>query len=124
MRYNRKPIRTVKKQQKIDLREDCGKYYNSQAWKSLRNEYFNNHPLCEECLKRDIVSPGEHVHHKLPFIKGVNEQQKWDILLNINNLITLCETCHYGIHDRMKKYGLSFCDSLSDEEYNYYHGLK
>lgn len=123
---NRKGIKTVKRTKAKPLlkMDDSSMYYNSPEWKSLRNEYYTSHPLCEECLKRDVVSPGEHVHHKYPFLKGRTEEQRWNNLLNINNLVTLCKDCHYGMHDVMNKKGLFMIDSLTDSEYRQYHGIE
>lgn len=71
-------------------------FYDSTQWKSVRNAYISTHPLCEECLKRGLYNPAEHVHHKVWLNKtNVNNP---DISLNPSNLISVCIECHNKIH--------------------------
>ena len=74
------------------------KYYNSKYWMNLRNSYIVNHPLCEECLKEDIITPAEHVHHIKEFLKGVDDGERWSLLLDENNLMSVCVKCHHKLH--------------------------
>ena len=54
---------------------------------SIRDSYFNLHPLCEYC-----GSKGEHIHHITPISRGGDNRE--------SNLITLCLNCHSKIHNR------------------------
>lgn len=80
---------------------NSAKYYNSIQWKRLRNYYIRRHPLCEECLSKGIVKPAEEVHHKLPFIYGITEEDRWNRLTDEDNIIALCKECHVEAHRRL-----------------------
>ena len=79
------------------------KYYSSNQWKTLRNIYYSNHPICEVCEKEGIITPAEHVHHYKKFSSGLNEEARWNLLLNYNNLISLCKTHHEIAHKYMNE---------------------
>ena len=78
------------------------KYYNSKYWVKLRSSYIVNHPLCEECLKEDIITPAEHVHHKKEFLSGIDEEERWSLLLDESNLMSVCVKCHHKLHNSKK----------------------
>ena len=75
-------------------------YYNTKSWKTLRKEYLSLHPLCEECLKNNIIKPAVHIHHKREFLKGVTDEERWSLLLDPNNLQALCYECHKSKHKK------------------------
>ncbi len=79
------------------------KYYNSLQWKNLRNRYIKENPFCERCLSKGIVRLAEEVHHKEEFLKGISEEDKWNLLLNEDNLMSLCSECHHEIHNNERK---------------------
>ena len=78
-------------------------FYNSKGWRTLRNVYFNSHPLCEQCLMNGISRPAEEVHHIKPFLTGKSDEERWKLLLDINNLMSLCSECHDEVHRRHTK---------------------
>ena len=57
-------------------------------WKALSAKKRKLDPLCEECLKHEVVRPAEHVHH----IKPISTHP--DLRLDWNNLISVCVACH------------------------------
>lgn len=61
-----------------------------RAWKRIRDKYVREHPFCEGCLSKGILTETEEVHHKLKLAKGGTHDK--------NNLIALCKTCHAKIH--------------------------
>lgn len=73
-------------------------FYNSMGWHTLRNAYISTHPLCERCLMNGISRQAEEVHHKRPFLSGQTEDERWQLLLNPNNLMSLCTECHDDLH--------------------------
>lgn len=78
-------------------------YYNSMQWRNLRNYYIHTHPLCERCYNiygRSV--PAEEVHHKKEFLKGQTEQERWQLLTDPDNLMSLCSACHHEIHNERK----------------------
>ncbi len=70
-------------------------------WDKVRNIYIKNHPLCEECLKENITTVGELVHHKIPIEDG---GEKYDF----DNLETVCRSCHSKLHIKIKKEKISW----------------
>lgn len=64
------------------------KFYASLAWRMLRSTYAQEHPLCEECLRRGIRIPVAIVDHILP--RKTHPQ----LSLVAVNLESLCRPCH------------------------------
>jgi len=95
-----------KKQTKLEIKLGNNKsfmYYNTKAWRNLRLSYISDNPLCEECLKKGIATPAEEVHHKHEFMKGKTDDDKWNLLLDPNNLESVCRKCHDEIHRQLVK---------------------
>lgn len=63
------------------------KFYQSMAWRNLRAVKIREQPLCEECMKREILTPARVVDHIIPINKGGSP-------LDLNNLQSLCNRCH------------------------------
>ena len=112
---NRKQIRPQLVQYKHD--NQSAEYYNSSAWHSLRNDYYSKNPLCECCMAHDVVKSAEHVHHKRKFLSGITDDERWQLLLDEQNLMSVCAKCHSTLHSKMKRYSLVMCDELTDVEY-------
>lgn len=86
-------------------RPDYKKYrkpYNN-LWTILRNSYLMEHPLCEKCLLDNKIVAAEEVHHIKPILKGENELEQRELMLDSNNLMALCRDCHHKIHNAMRK---------------------
>lgn len=82
-------------------REMRRKAYNNTDWRKLRNNYIKEHPLCEECLNKGKVVPAEDVHHiRSPFSNG---EINYALLLDGNNLKSLCKECHAAIHNHKEE---------------------
>ena len=118
---NRKQIRPKTVEYKHDDRS--AEYYNSNAWHSLRNEYYAKHPLCECCLAHDRVTAAEHIHHKLIWLSQPTEELRWQVLLDEGNLMSVCAKCHTALHIKAKRYNLNYVDELTDKEYDEAHIL-
>lgn len=73
-------------------------FYASTAWKKCRRAYLFEHPYCERCLKMNIVTPAEHVHHK-QYIDTPEKIKNPLLTLNYDNLEALCEPCHSKEHN-------------------------
>jgi len=67
---------------------DSSERYGSE-WRKIRNRYIKAHPLCEECLKTERLTPAQEVHHVLPIKKGGTHDE--------SNLMALCKSCHSRI---------------------------
>ena len=80
-----------------------GKSMYDIHWNRLRNSYIHEHPLCELCLLNGRSVPAEEVHHKRPFSTGKTEEERFSLLLDRNNLMALCRSCHHKIHNDMRR---------------------
>ena len=76
-------------------------FYSSKRWQDCRNEYAKQaRHLCERCLLRGIVKPGEIVHHKTELTpENIGNP---DVALAFSNLELVCRDCHAELHDDSK----------------------
>lgn len=82
-----KPNNKQTKQLKQYSNGSVGSFYSSSAWIKLRNHKRLLNPLCEHCLRLDILTPYHTIDHIKPIIEGGQA-------LDLNNLQTLCKQCH------------------------------
>jgi 5-methylcytosine-specific restriction endonuclease McrA len=69
---------------------DKNKFRSSAAWKHKRAEILKrDHNMCKICCNEE----GLQVHH----IYSLDTH--WQLRLDDNNLITLCEQCHHAAHN-------------------------
>ena len=78
-------------------------YYQSPIWKATRLQYRTEHPICERCLAKGIVTPTSDIHHRAPFGIGKTAEERWTLLSDKDNLAALCEKCHYEVHTEKDK---------------------
>ena len=98
---NKKPVLLIKKPSN---RQNRMKLYNNIQWRNLRQIYRQSHPLCEDCLEHDIVTPAQDIHHILsPFEPNISEMESFKRLLDWDNLRALCKTCHQRRHEEIKR---------------------
>jgi 5-methylcytosine-specific restriction enzyme A len=71
-----------------DLIKGKPKSKRSSKWPLVRYIYLKSNPLCASCGGRENLE----VHHKIPV------HIRPDLELEKSNLITLCESKHYGIN--------------------------
>ena len=79
-------------------------FYNSKQWKTCREEYRKSKRyLCECCLSKGILTPGEIVHHINPITpENINNP---NVTLNFDNLRVVCRKCHADEHgQRVRRY--------------------
>lgn len=76
--------------------------YNTTEWKKLRQKKLFKNPLCEECLKQDIIKPATQIHHITPLKTGQNIEQIIHLGLDFTNLMSLCTDCHNAKHHNKK----------------------
>ena len=76
--------------------------YNTPRWKKLRSYKITINPLCEICEAKGIVKQTEEVHHIVPF--SIDPTLAYDI----DNLLSVCITCHKELHNKLhESYHLS-----------------
>ena len=97
---NKKPLilnRSTRKEEKHQL-------YNNSQWKKLSKLYRQQNPLCEECLKNDIVTAASSCHHRLsPHDPNISEVEQYRRLLSWDNLESVCHACHQRIHEQQER---------------------
>ena len=91
-------------QVKTPPKDNKQKFYNSNGWKKLRQQKLSEQPLCELCLQRGMTKPGQEVHHAIKFFDQYDEADKWLLLLDPDNLVTVCKSCHQHIHKQRDKF--------------------
>ncbi|RKD96757.1 HNH endonuclease [Marinifilum flexuosum] len=62
-------------------------FYHTTAWRKTSKAYRKAHPLCEECERKDRISPAEVCDHIVRIEDG-GEKLDWD------NLQSMCHKCH------------------------------
>jgi 5-methylcytosine-specific restriction protein A len=70
--------------------------YSTYKWKKVRKAYSDEHPLCEDCLVFDILTPMAVVDHKVEIEDGGD-------LYNPDNFRSLCHGCHNRKTAKSKK---------------------
>lgn len=74
-------------------------FYKSAAWKNCREYvYRRSRGLCELCLKRGLIIPGEIVHHVVELTpENITNPA---IATNPENLVLVCRECHAEQHPK------------------------
>ncbi|WP_299935337.1 HNH endonuclease signature motif containing protein [uncultured Nitratireductor sp.] len=62
--------------------------YSTKAWLSLRKAKLSDQPLCEACLRREVVELARAVDHVVAINKG------GDPFPPLDGLMSLCFPCH------------------------------
>lgn len=85
------------------LQDFATEFYSSRAWKATRRAYAKSKGLlCERCLKKGMIRPGEIVHHKV-YLTPANITDP-EIALSWDNLELLCRDCHGEEHRMERRY--------------------
>ena len=94
-------------------------YYQSPIWKTTRLTYKTEHPICERCLSQGRVTPMKDVHHMCKIGNGRNARERWMLLSDKDNLVSLCEKCHHEVHKGLdNKYLISINEYYDRKELN------
>lgn len=101
--FTNKKIEHNKKRSKQNQRL-YGKYYQSSKWKDLRSYKFIHTPYCEVCDRQGIVKECDEVHHLHVWRTGKTEEEKWQLLLDYDNLCSCCSYHHHLFHDYLRRY--------------------
>ncbi len=68
--------------------------YGRKRWAALRERQLTEQPLCEYCLKREVIEPATIVDHIKPHKGDV------DMFHDPENLQSLCKHCHDSVKQR------------------------
>lgn len=72
-------------------------FYKTKRWQKKRNRILRRDEyLCRECKRYGRTTEAQTVHHIYPL------DERPDMKLDSNNLISLCFECHEQMHDREK----------------------
>jgi len=66
------------------------KFYQSPMWRKTRQMKLSRDPLCEACLQAGVTTAAVMVHHTVAVKKGTHN-------LELNFLVSLCQSCHNKI---------------------------
>lgn len=91
-------------------------YYHNSLWTKLAQWYKKHHPFCERCEAMEKTTPATQVHHKIPFMKGITDEDKWKLLLDEDNLMSVCDQCHVDIHNEMNGRKKKTTNLFDDED--------
>jgi 5-methylcytosine-specific restriction enzyme A len=82
--------------------KESTKFYKSKPWKKTREQVLiRDHGLCQSCLKNKRITMASIVDHIIPL------KIAWEKRLDMNNLQSLCQSCHnQKTAEDKKKYGL------------------
>lgn len=88
-------------QDKADCRKKpesfAASFYTSAEWRRVRSAYAASRSnLCERCLSRGLIVPGDEVHHKQHLTPESLADP--DVAFNWDNLELLCKSCHLAEH--------------------------
>ena len=77
-------------------------FYSSRAWANTRRAYKKSvGGLCELCLSKGKITPGEIVHHKIELTpENIHNNH---ITLDWGNLECVCRECHAVRHGKKEK---------------------
>lgn len=83
---------------KFIRKKDRQKIYDSSKWKKVRElALIRDLFLCQECLRNGIETKGDTVHHKIELSEDIT------LAFELDNLETICRSCHNKHHGREKE---------------------
>lgn len=85
--------------------KEVGAKYNCKRWRELRKYKLIQTPYCERCFKMGLYTPAYIIHHK-EWIDQNNYKDD-NVFYNIDNLESICLSCHNKEH----------FSSVANEEY-------
>ncbi|WP_411842180.1 HNH endonuclease [Salinicoccus sp. HZC-1] len=73
-------------------------FYQKKAWKLTRAKALaRDNYTCQKCMERGDIKSAELVHHIVYVEEDIQKA------LQLDNLISLCHTCHNNIHKHDNK---------------------
>lgn len=86
---------------------------HTSRWLRLRKQVLTEHPLCECCEHRGLITVATEVHHVTPVSHGVTAGDKERLMFNPLNLRALCHGCHVEAHRVMGRTGIARARRIS-----------
>ena len=72
---------------------------NSPEWRAIKAEKLKRNPYCEIHEKQGIKIPAACIHHIREVESGQTDEESRELCFNIENLQSLCVSCHHKIHN-------------------------
>ena len=70
-------------------------FYKSAAWQKKRKQALRRDGwICKDCEQEGIITVAEEVHHI------IETKDDWSKRLDIDNVVSLCKSCHNKRHSR------------------------
>ena len=91
-------LKTNHKEREDRRNNKWGIFYQDRRWKRLREWQITNFPLCHDCALEGRSVPATEVHHRVPFSRGETTEEKFALLLDPENIVSLCSECHDKRH--------------------------
>lgn len=82
------------------------KLMNAKRWKCLRQQYLQEHPLCEICKEKGIITSAIDVHHKRPIETAHTIEDMAALAYDPANLQALCIPCHIKVHQELRSHSV------------------
>lgn len=79
------------------------KLIHTSRWVALRRAVLTEHPICQECERKGLLSPAKEVHHIVPVEKATSESDMNALMYDRHNLMALCRACHVRLHTELGK---------------------
>ena len=87
----------VKRYSKTRLDAKEQRFYKCNEWRMTREVVKNRDKgVCKRCEYKGRVGFADNIHH----IEELKD--RWELRININNLICLCDKCHANVHGGYK----------------------
>lgn len=85
------------------MSKETERFYWTEQWKRTRAAYRKSRGgLCERCLAKGLIVPGDIVHHKKYLTPDNIGDPNYS--LSFDNLELLCRDCHAAEHDADSRY--------------------
>lgn len=78
------------------------KFYGMRQWRDLSSFFRMENPLCKCCSIEGITKEAEEVHHICKWDDQETDEMKTLLLLDKDNIVSLCRECHANIHRNKK----------------------
>ena len=83
--------------------DDYRSLYGTTQWSNIRNRYRREHPICECCEYAGYIEAMSDVHHIIPFSTGYNRDEQYMLMIDEDNIVSVCRQCHNDIHNILYK---------------------
>lgn len=119
--FGKKKLEELRSLKSNDPQEKLKNYYEDPRWRKLSSLVLKENQKCILCGKQS-----KDVHHLLKFGEQFEEENKERLLLDRDNCIAVCKSCHlHGIHgNKLNPNQRQFIENLKTKVYNKYESQR